>query len=67
MCVVETPLPREHSRFLPEEEQDAMDYTIGNRIIFESSGEDNPNNSSESDSSESQEEDLSSSRFNENP
>jgi hypothetical protein len=32
-----------------------MDYTIGNRIIFESSGEDNLNNSSESDSSESPE------------
>jgi hypothetical protein len=36
MLYVETPIPKEKSKFMADEEQDGINYAIGGRIIFES-------------------------------
>lgn len=46
MREVQTPLPKEKSKFIGDVEQEGIDYTIVNRIIFESAREDGQLNSS---------------------
>lgn len=50
MREVQTPLPKEKSKIIGEIEQDGIDYTIVDRIIFESAREDGQFNSSSEES-----------------